>query len=204
MTRMKSALHRLLKPVGGGPEGSNVGSNSSESAATGSSARKGDASRQELRPQFAADLAALLDNDLAGRSERVSKWSMGQHIEHMYRASLYVLERIQEAETQPVSGKPNILGRGFLLAGFIPRGVFTAIPEVRPKEGDMKTILDLKSKLKTYLENQETDLDKICAAEGCSRHPRMGWLRQDQWLFFLEVHHRHHLAIIKDLQRNLS
>jgi hypothetical protein len=130
----------------------------------------------------------------------VSKWSLGEHLEHLYRTSHYVLDRLGEAMVGlNASERMGIYGRGLMLGGFIPRGVFRTIPPLEPASGKIDDIEPLRKSLGSRLESLQWDLDQIKSSQGRSRHPRMKYLSASEWLFFTDVHHRHHLAIIRDI-----
>lgn len=152
------------------------------------------------RPRFADDLAAQCGDHLFLRSAQVSKWSFGQQLEHLYRSSHYVLDRLEESLTGENASEPiGMWGRGLMIGGFIPRGAFPTIPPLEPASGTMDDIRPLRESLKKRLAEIDWDLAQIKASPGRSRHPRMKWLSSSQWLFFADIHHRHHLAIMRDI-----
>ncbi len=152
-------------------------------------------------PTFAAELASRCEGDLSVRSTRVSKWSTGQQLEHMYLSSHYVLDRIEEALTGAnQANHMGIYGVGLMVGGFIPRYVFPTIPPLVPKSGSLSHIEPLRETLATRLEKIAWDLDLLKSSAGKSLHPRMKYLTASQWIFFADIHHRHHLAIMKDIQ----
>lgn len=151
-------------------------------------------------PRFADDLAAQCGGKLLLRSPAVSKWSFGQQLEHLYRSSHYVLDRIEESMTgENASERMGMWGRGLMLGGFIPRGAFPTIPPLEPASGTMADIRPLRESLIKRLSQIDWNLVQLKASRGKSRHPRMKWLSASQWLFFADIHHRHHLAIMRDI-----
>ena len=153
-------------------------------------------------PRFADDLAAQCGGHLDLRAPGVSKWSFGQQLEHLYRSSHYVIDRLEESLTGENASEPiGMWGRGLMIGGFIPRGAFPTIPPLEPASGTMDHIHPLRESLKTRLAQIEWDLSEIKASSGRSLHPRMKWLSSSQWLFFADIHHRHHLAIMRDIVR---
>jgi hypothetical protein len=151
-------------------------------------------------PRFAAQLAARCQANLDLRAESVSGWSFGQQLEHLYRSSHYVLDHLCESMgNHRGSERMNLLGHALMTAGFIPRGLFQVIPELRPTSGDEAVIQPLKESLEARLGRLEWSLRQINSHDGRSRHPRMRYMVANQWLFFMDVHHRHHLAIMEDL-----
>jgi hypothetical protein len=151
-------------------------------------------------PAFASELEAQCDKRLGLVVSGVSKWSVGHQLEHLYLTSHYVLDRLIEAMSgQNASKHMGPYGYGLMVGGFIPRGVFPTIPPLLPVSGTLVHILPLKDHLRRRLEEITWDLDEVKASTGKSRHPRMKYLTAVQWLYFAEIHHRHHLAIIRDI-----
>jgi hypothetical protein len=158
--------------------------------------------RLHQSPSFAEELAAHCHDNLELQFPGVSRWSLGKHLEHLYLSSHYVLDRLEES----MSGanwaeRMGLYGRSLMLAGFLPRGVFRTIPPLQPSGGSIEAIRALKNSLDRRLEKINWDLDNINASVGRSRHPRMKYLTASEWLFFADIHHRHHLAIIRDILR---
>src|SRR5258706_4060346 len=151
-------------------------------------------------PRFADDLSAQCGGKLVLRAPTVSKWSFGQQLEHLYRSSHYVLDRLEESMTgENASERMGFWGRGLMVGGFIARGACPTIPPLEPAIGTMADIRPLQESLIKRLSQIDWNLVQIKASPGKSRHPRMKWLSSSQWLFFADVHHRHHLAIMRDI-----
>lgn len=153
-------------------------------------------------PLFAEELAERCKNKLDLQVTRVSKWSFGKQLEHLYLSTHYVLDRLDEAMAgQNPAGRMGVYGYGLLVGGFIPRGVFPTIPPLEPRGGTLDQIEPLRESLTKRLEQLAWDLSQIKASTGRSRHPRMKYLTASQWLFFGDIHHRHHLAIMRDIAK---
>jgi hypothetical protein len=151
-------------------------------------------------PQFADELATHCNGHLEVRDRRVSKWSYGEQLEHLYRSSHYVLDRLEESMTgKNDAERIGFWGRGMMVGGFIPRYWFPTIPPLVPKSGTEEHIGPLREDLKGRVEQIKWRLEQIKASPGKSMHPRMKYLTSSQWLFFADVHHRHHLAIMRDI-----
>jgi hypothetical protein len=151
-------------------------------------------------PRFADELAAQYNGNLAVLDTRVSKWSYGHQLEHLYRTSHYVLDRLEESMTGLNATKHmGPWGCGLMVGGFIPRYWFPTIPQLVPLSGSPEDIEPLKDDLKRRLEQVEWRLSEIKENRGKSRHPRLKYLSSSQWLFFQDVHHRHHLGIMRDI-----
>lgn len=162
----------------------------------------GDGGRLHESPSFADELASRCNDQLLLRVSSVSKWSLGEQLEHLYLSSHYVLDRLEEAMTgQNSSEHRGFYGHGLMLAGFIPRYVFPTIPPLKPQSGCMEHIQPLRDNLWRRLSRLDWDWDRIQACPGKSRHPRMKYLTGSEWLFFADIHHRHHIAIMRDILR---
>lgn len=151
-------------------------------------------------PRFADELAEHCNGHLEVRDTRVSKWSYGEQLEHLYLSSHYVLDRLEEA----MSGRNDkewmgFWGGGLMVGGFIPRYWFPTIPPLVPKGGTEEHLQPLREDLKRRVEQIEWRVGQIKASRGKSMHPRMKYLTASQWLFFGDIHHRHHLAIMRDI-----
>ena len=154
-------------------------------------------------PAFASELDAHCDGELSLRADGVSKWSYGEQLEHLYLTSHYELDRLEEAMSgKNVSGRIGIYGVGLMAGGFIPRGVFRTIPPLVPTSGTLDAIAPLRDSLRTRLQSIKWDLNEIKQSSGRSLHPRMKYMLARQWLVFADIHHRHHLAIIRDILKS--
>lgn len=161
------------------------------------------AERLHGSPRFADELAAQCNGKLALRAPSVSKWSFGEQLEHLYRSSLYVLDRLEEAMSGAhADDKKGFWGYGMSAAGFIPRHMFPTIPPLEPQGGTIDVIGPLQEELRRRLAEVTWNLQQIKSSRGRSKHPRMKWLTSSEWLFFADIHHRHHLAIMRDIVTN--
>lgn len=159
-----------------------------------------EAQRLHGSPRFADELAAQCNGKLALRADSVSKWSFGEQLEHLYRSSHYVLDRLEESMSGAhASDAKGLWGYGMSVAGFIPRYMFPTIPPLEPQGGTIEVIQPLQERLRERLSRLAWDLGEIKASPGRSKHPRMKWLTSSEWLFFADIHHRHHLAIMRDI-----
>ena len=160
----------------------------------------GEDGRLGPEPSFASDLANQCGGNLHLQTDRVSKWSFGEQLEHLYLSSHYVLNRVEESLTEKNANRHmGFYGVGLMVGGFIPRYVFPTIPPLEPVGGTLDQIQPLKDQLRLRLESLRWDLQQIHASQGKSLHPRMKFLTASQWLYFADIHHRHHLSIIQDI-----
>jgi hypothetical protein len=152
--------------------------------------------------RFAAELQERSRSDLTLHAPAVSRWSFGQQLEHLYLSSHYVLDRLEEAlGGGNREGRMGFWGVGLMVGGFIPRKAFPTIPPLEPHSGTLEHIAPLQESLHERLRNIGWGLAEVKASPGKSRHPRMKYLDSGQWLFFADIHHRHHLAIMRDITR---
>ncbi len=151
-------------------------------------------------PRFQKELAAEAEGDLPRLQTAVSQWSFGNHVEHLYLATHWVVDRLEES----MSGandreRMNHLGISMLVLGRIPRGMYPTIPVLVPHGGTMAEIRPLAERLRERLASHSWRFDELQACRGRSRHPRMRFLAARHWMIFLDIHHRHHLAILHDI-----
>ena len=152
-------------------------------------------------PRFADELADCYNRDnLEVLVMKVSKWSYGEQLEHLYLGSHYVLDRLEESMSGDNDrARIGAWGVGMMAVGFMPRYVFPTIPPLVPKSGTEEHIGPLRETLKERILNVQWRLEEIKAAPGKSLHPRMKYLTSSQWIFFADIHHRHHMAIMRDI-----
>ncbi len=151
-------------------------------------------------PRFQEELAVEAEGDHSLLQTAVSKWCFGEHVQHLYLATHWVVDRLEES----MSGandreKMNHLGISMLVLGRIPRGMYPTIPVLVPHGGTKAEIRPLAERLRERLAAHRWRLDELQACPGRSRHPRMRFLAARHWMIFLDIHHRHHLAILQDI-----
>lgn len=133
----------------------------------------------------------------------VSAWSVGNHVEHLVLADFAVLDqwdRVEHGQQPSVRGGPTLVGRLCLLFGYIPRGKAQAMERIRPQDADPDDLVASLTGLRARLADFENDLAMHEMASWRAPHPVFGPLGPTQWLRFLDVHHRHHLRIVDDIQ----
>src|ERR1700741_4734575 len=78
--------------------------------------------RLHASPRFVEDLASRCNSNLTVLSPSISKWSYGHQLEHLYRTSHYVLDRLEESMTGLYAKEHmGFWGCGMMVGGFIPR-----------------------------------------------------------------------------------
>lgn len=151
-------------------------------------------------------MAALAVDDavLARRVERVSRWSIGEQLEHLAITSAQVVGLLGKLESEPdrdAERKAHPVGRLLLALNWIPRGVGKAPDFTRPQGVQPERLREQLGELAAALERFGQELPALSGARGRFRHPRFGWLDLGQWLRFLEVHQHHHLKIVAAIAR---
>src|SRR6185436_7728884 len=100
-----------------------------------------------------------------------------------------------------VNESPNMQGGMVLLMGRIPRGVAQSPEYVRPQPNPDPVAT--KEKLKQYFnefKQFEPRLNELERYEGRFLHPALGFFTIHEWFRLIEVHQRHHLDIVKDIE----
>lgn len=145
------------------------------------------------------------------RDEAVSRWSVGEQLDHMVKVDRGILDLIEGAlrATSPAPSEPpirpvSVAGRVVLLTRYIPRGIGKSpkpyLP-VEPSPADLRAgIAEVTERLRAL----EPRLADIPRCPGLWRHPRFGGLNAAQWLCFVDIHQHHHLKIIRDIAKARS
>lgn len=165
-------------------------------------------STRRLFPIVLAQVDELLaisnDSDrMAKRVDSISKWSVGEHVEHLALAHSGVIARFEGllADPGPGSGSPSLIGHIALKVGRFPRGRAKAPETTTPRSLDHAEIAQRLTGMRDRLLRLEPDLSRVAASTSTFDHPVFGPLRAVQWLRFLEVHQNHHGRIIRDIER---
>jgi hypothetical protein len=138
--------------------------------------------------------------DLALRRETISAWSLGEQIDHVLKVAATMLGRLAEDGKEPKT-PISLDGRAVLLLGWIPRGVGKAPEATR---GMLVPAAELRAALAQVRElaaRLDADDARLTHRRRTVRHPRFGGLTPAQALRFLEIHTRHHLKILRDIER---
>ncbi|MDX1632619.1 MAG: DinB family protein [Thermoanaerobaculia bacterium] len=151
-----------------------------------------------------SQIASGPDARLETRDETVSGWSVGQQLQHLVRADASVAEGLLQLLENPSAGDPfgpTLLGRLILWLGFIPRGKGRAPRSTRAEESPAadevrKELEDVRS----LFHECRRRSDELLALERTLAHPVFGGLTIPQWFRFVEVHHEHHLKIVREIR----
>lgn len=149
------------------------------------------------------DLLPLMDDTgaLAKRNDSISKWSVGEQLEHVAKVDGGIFESIGKLLADPSEdpGRPIRRARMMLLVGFIPRGRGRS-PEPYVARGidpgEVRSMLEQRRQ--SWIEF-EPRLDEVVASRSKTPHPLLGQFTAAQWVRFAQVHARHHQKIIDDI-----
>ena len=127
-----------------------------------------------------------------------TRWTLHQHLEHLSTTGRSTPKLIDDALRGGCAGELNEDGQRLFQLGYFPRGETQAPDFAIPRGARVSKIaqgLQRLSKAMHELEGQQTEILASC---GRSEHPLLGGLSAEQWLIFLDMHQRHHLAIIEE------
>lgn len=129
----------------------------------------------------------------------VSAWPPLVHAEHMALAGLGSVNQLEKALEREGGPPIHFFGRLVLLLGWIPRGIGKAPPTTAPRHVLRAEVTALLESLRNRV--TELDLERIARGRGRAHHPAFGGFTARQWFRFLDIHHRHHLRIVRDQRR---
>lgn len=134
------------------------------------------------------------------RHEKLSGWSISNHVEHSINVTEGVFKRLAEGEAGSTPGKPlSLIGRVILFIGLIPRGRGKAPKQTQPSDAPVD---DLRLRLTRLRRAARAHLESPAALKSTPAvfpHPYFGLLRGPQWVRFVEIHQHHHLKIMRDI-----
>jgi len=140
---------------------------------------------------------------LAVADATVSGWSVGQHVKHLWLVEDRILGWIDQALGDPAGsppgGSPSPTGGAVLVSGWIPRGRAKAPAMTEPGPTEAADIAGRCEALLDVLAGLEPRLREIHRSECTLEHPLLGHFTPAQWMRFLDIHHRHHEKIIRDI-----
>lgn len=160
------------------------------------------ASIRRTLSRLASDLDEFhVFSDLAQqREERISAWSIGEHLDHMMKVDRSIFERLESPLDKPLPPLSTV-GHVVLWTGWIPRGKGKAPdfvrPEVLPAERLRAAIVETREVLARAAGSPE----RLADPRRIAKHHIFGGMSAAQWLRFSVVHHHHHVKIIRDVLR---
>jgi hypothetical protein len=139
---------------------------------------------------------ALLDL----RVERVSRWSVGQQLDHILKV-LDVSQRLLDGNPQPLPRGMNLLGRCVMAAGWFPRGFAKSPKFVVPADEPPADLAERAAHLRKVYCETALPAELLADRRPVYPHPVFGGLSAVEGLRFLGIHTRHHLKIVSDIRR---
>lgn len=152
-----------------------------------------------------SELASDADERLFHRAERVSAWSVADHLGHLAKANTATagaIRKIIARGSGESAGGLTLVGRAVLFTGWIPRGVGKAPGYTRPQveSGEqLRRELDESQRSVLGLGKQLSEIEK---STGRVAHFAFGGLTGMQWLRVMAIHTRHHIKIIAAIQKS--
>jgi hypothetical protein len=129
------------------------------------------------------------------RNSKVSKASLGWHLDHSLKVINNVLVSLKESNSENFvphfSFKRNLI----LMLGVFPRGKVKSPKRVLPPEIIEKE--EIENQLNQVIKKLESI--NIIEKEQFFTHPIFKDLNKKQTIRFLQIHTNHHLKIIKDI-----
>ncbi|MDA8017856.1 MAG: DinB family protein [Thermoanaerobaculia bacterium] len=158
---------------------------------------------RDLVAQF-DPLLELMDDPqtLSKRDDAISRWSVGEQLEHIAKVDGKIFEAIEALLADPSegTGTPVRLARVLLLLGRFPRG------RGKSPKALVATGIDL-GQVRSMLEQRRDSwrvfgprLPEVVASRARAPHPSLGDFNALQWLRFAQIHIRHHRLIIDDIR----
>ena len=149
---------------------------------------------QQLKPRC---------KNAAEKFEKVSRWPVGHHIEHVLTVNARALPMLAGGDHythDPGALKPpNAHALKLLEAGVIQRGFFETPESLRPGMTNFVDLAEDVERGSRMVEGLIVMCTQIAADESLHAHPLLGALTRMQWLRFMEIHTQHHLKIIGDI-----
>lgn len=134
-------------------------------------------------------LASLLDT-------AVSAQPIGWHIEHSLLTISLISERLKITEPSKYAPRFSILKTLVMTFGKIPRGKAKAPSVVQPANWSIQHLRDHYS-----IANEKINQLEQLGEDQFFEHPYFGHLKRNNAIRFLEIHTKHHLAIINDIAK---
>jgi uncharacterized damage-inducible protein DinB len=134
------------------------------------------------------------------RMERISAWSVGEHLDHLMKVDRSIFDRIEAPVETPL--RPlSTLGRIVLWSGWIPRGKGKAPDMARPQAVPPEQLVERIRAARDLLDRAVATPQRLADPRRIAKHYLLGGMSAAQWLRFLAVHHHHHVKIIRDVLR---
>ena len=126
----------------------------------------------------------------------ISEWSIGQHAEHVVRATSALTILVMRNRASEGSNESGAMKVALLNQGFIPRGVAQAPEGTLPAE---ETDIDALNQLILKTSNRIRRLAEV-GPDAAAIHPYLGEMKRDEAIRFMEIHLDHHLQIMREIR----
>lgn len=124
----------------------------------------------------------------------VSSVNVGWHIEHTSLVIIKITESVSKSNPQKYKWKFSLIRLLIFFINKFPRGKAKAPDIVKPNQIDKTNFTQLLIQTKDALQRlKEADPNQYF------RHPIFGDLNKKNTFIMLDIHTRHHLAIVKDI-----
>ena len=151
-----------------------------------------------IRRQF--DELYRLSEVAPRRVERISNWSVGQHLNHLMKADRSIFEFFPNPDEGPLRAVTPV-GRIVLWSGWIPRGKGKAPVATQPDDPAIDALIAEVETVQSLFSHSIEPPEALLEPRAIAKHPVFGGLNRAQWLRFVAVHHHHHAKIIRDVLR---
>ncbi len=146
----------------------------------------------------------LQDEAVCALEADCSRWSVQGHLEHLLLVDETILGWIRTvadgAQQSDEPGRPTWRGYVVLTTGFIPRGKGRAPAGTHPEGRSRSDLLDRYDAVRMLAKGLQAELPGLARDTTVRRHPMLGCFTARQWLAFVDIHHRHHSKIVKDIR----
>jgi DinB superfamily len=132
----------------------------------------------------------------------VSRWSVGEHLDHVVKVHAGILAYFAEPPVGDTSASGiSLVGRIVLFTGHIPRGRGKSPERFLPVQVEVTHLQAGLAVVRQGFSRLNEQLPALHDTTTRFAHPVFGGLTRRQWLRFAEIHQQHHVAIINDILR---
>ena len=156
---------------------------------------------QEVRTEVLQSVSGLTDLQL--NEKQAGKWSIMQVLEHLYLTEKLIVNKLKavmaSSEETAAEDRPIHL--------VINRDHKIVAPQFLTPSDDFITLATIQEKLlasRTSLEEFLADTDQEELRKRSLLHPVFGLLNIKQWVEFIGLHEKRHLAQIEELKQELG
>lgn len=134
------------------------------------------------------------------RVEKISGWSVDQHLDHVLKVDRSIARVFEQPEAGALPPLSRI-GWVILTTGWIPRGRGKAPGAVAPQPAPPAQLAAQVQEVRDLLAQTLSSEELLADPRAIAPHPLFGGLSAARWVRFVAVHHHHHLKIIRDVER---